>query len=52
MKGYWQDPDATLAVVNAGGWMHTGDLGVMDDDGRPTSPTTPVNVRQPCRAIM
>ena len=31
-KGYWRDPDAT-SVAFAGGWFHTGDIGVMDDDG-------------------
>ena len=31
-KGYWRDPDATSAAF-AGGWFHTGDIGVRDDDG-------------------
>jgi fatty-acyl-CoA synthase len=31
--GYWDNPEATAAAIDAGGWMHTGDLGVMDDDG-------------------
>ena len=31
-KGYWRDPDATSAAF-AGGWFHTGDIGVQDDDG-------------------
>ena len=31
-KGYWRDPDATSAAF-AGGWFHTGDIGVKDDDG-------------------
>ena len=31
-KGYWRDADATSAAF-AGGWFHTGDIGVKDDDG-------------------
>jgi acyl-CoA synthetase (AMP-forming)/AMP-acid ligase II len=31
-KGYWRDPDATSAAF-AGGWFHTGDIGVVDADG-------------------
>jgi fatty-acyl-CoA synthase len=33
MRGYWNDRDATAAAVDAGGWMHTGDLAVLDADG-------------------
>jgi fatty-acyl-CoA synthase len=31
-KGYWRDPDATAAAFD-GGWFHTGDVGIRDDDG-------------------
>jgi fatty-acyl-CoA synthase len=33
MLGYWDDPDATRRALDDDGWMHTGDLAVMDDDG-------------------
>jgi fatty-acyl-CoA synthase len=33
MLGYWDDTEATAAAIDADGWMHTGDLAVMDDDG-------------------
>ncbi len=33
MTGYWNDADRTAAAIDADGWMHTGDLGVMADDG-------------------
>ena len=33
-KGYWQDPEATAAVVDAEGWYHTGDIGHLDAGGR------------------
>src|SRR6202007_511071 len=33
MKGYWEDPQATAEAVDRAGWMHTGDLAVMDDEG-------------------
>ena len=33
MLGYWNTPDATRAAIDDGGWMHTGDLAVMRDDG-------------------
>jgi acyl-CoA synthetase (AMP-forming)/AMP-acid ligase II len=31
--GYWQDADATAAVIDAGGWLHTGDIGTVDTAG-------------------
>lgn len=33
MKGYWNDPAKTAQVVDTEGWMHTGDLAAMDDNG-------------------
>lgn len=33
MSGYWDDPDATTRAIDPAGWMHTGDLGVMDEHG-------------------
>lgn len=31
--GYWQDDEATAAVLGDDGWLRTGDLAVVDDDG-------------------
>ncbi|MDF1604828.1 AMP-binding protein [Nocardioides sp. YIM 152315] len=33
MLGYWDDPAKTGEAIDADGWMHTGDLAVMRDDG-------------------
>lgn len=34
MKGYWNHPDETARVLSADGWLATGDIGVMQADGR------------------
>ena len=33
MLGYWNDPEKTAEAIDRGGWMHTGDLATIDDEG-------------------
>ena len=33
MSGYWRDPELTATVIDSNGFLHTGDLGVIGDDG-------------------
>jgi fatty-acyl-CoA synthase len=33
MLGYWDDPERTADAIDSEGWMHTGDIGTIDEDG-------------------
>ncbi|MBX7199746.1 MAG: AMP-dependent synthetase/ligase [Rhodospirillaceae bacterium] len=33
MKGYWNDPDGTIATIDDDKWLHTGDIGTIDSEG-------------------
>jgi fatty-acyl-CoA synthase len=33
MRGYWDDPEHTTEAIDAAGWMHTGDLAILDEEG-------------------
>jgi fatty-acyl-CoA synthase len=33
MQGYWNDPQRTADAIDSGGWMHSGDLATLDEEG-------------------
>ena len=33
MLGYYKNPEVTAQIIDVNGWLHTGDLGVMDEEG-------------------
>jgi len=33
MRGYWDDPERTAEAIDPAGWMHTGDLAILDAEG-------------------
>ncbi|MDF1832622.1 MAG: AMP-binding protein [Porticoccaceae bacterium] len=33
MRGYWDDEEKTSETIDVGGWLHSGDIGIMDDEG-------------------
>lgn len=35
-KGHYNNPDATAQAIDPDGWLHSGDLGIMDEAGHVT----------------
>lgn len=34
MKGYWDEPEKTAETIDKNGWLLTGDIGSMDENGK------------------
>ena len=45
MLGYYKNPEATAQIIDTNGWLHTGDLGIMDSEGH-------ITVRGRCKNML